>query len=115
MEIDAFQERSIASVIGPENGFAGKKDEIRRTCIMHCGGIFLIPCDQNIFLGMKNQENARIPVLETAAHFYLSRTFFSPSPSGTLQTYDFLRCHSQTASQFCSSFPELFETTKYFV
>ena len=25
MEIDAFQERSIASVIGPENGFAGKK------------------------------------------------------------------------------------------
>ena len=56
IEIDAFQERSIASVIGPENGFAGKKkEEIRRTCIMRCGGICLIlSCDQNIFLGMKN-------------------------------------------------------------
>ena len=53
IEIDAFQERSIASVIGPENGFAGKREEIRRTCIMRCGGISLFPCDQNIFLGMK--------------------------------------------------------------
>ena len=37
MEIDAFQERSIASVIGPENGFAGKKRKkyvVRASCVV---------------------------------------------------------------------------------
>ena len=68
MEIDAFQERSIASVIGPENGFAGKKKKyvVRASCVVVAFLLYLLrPCDQNIFLGMKNQKNARIPVLET--------------------------------------------------